>query len=674
MSRFVRVNSVDALKGFRVTLCKLTEELKGALEDAGAQARRAQVWLEREQAGHWQMQIRKRQEALNQARIALLQKQSRQEADGGRASCIEERQTLALAQRRLDEANRKLANVQRWIPKLDREVQAYRGAVQGMGTAVDVDVPRALARLDKMAEALDDYVAVAPPMAEPDVDEGSATPAALGVGELVSMARPAPARPDRRLADYQVLRARTCSEPVREHTPTGGVSVAWPDGERIAEDDRKMLAGLADAEDQSGPDAKVVLIGVDALTWDILSPLVDEGRVPNVAKLIAEGCSGPVRTLYPARSPEIWNSISTGKLPRKHGIRGFMTKDRATGRLRPLTSNMRKCSAIWEIVGHYGKEVGVVGWWNTWPAEQVNGSMVCGIIGYKNRDLGISSGPDNIVEPTRKARLKDSSFERQTHPEELYDEIKDLIRPEDQIEDAHPFVKRLWAREEELSEIEKASLSLLTNVYNSDRTYVEAAKYLYTKESPDLLAFYLSGVDVVGHKYWAYMQPDCFSGKVPEQRIGLYGDLIRDYYLFIDEVVGWFMSERTPETVITVISDHGMSADPRKFARNQINSGRHVDEDGVFIASGKYIREHFRAEDVSVLDITPTLLASYGLPAGADMDGRVAYEIFEDEFLKARPPYCVKTHDGGRQHSPVPVESPVDREIEERLRSLGYIE
>ena len=42
----------------------------------------------------------------------------------------------------------------------------------------------------------------------------------------------------------------------------------------------------------------------------------------------------------------------------------------------PVTSGMRKVKALWNILSDKQKKVAVVGWWATWPAEDVNGAMV----------------------------------------------------------------------------------------------------------------------------------------------------------------------------------------------------------------------------------------------------------------------------------------------------------
>jgi len=422
-------------------------------------------------------------------------------------------------------------------------------------------------------------------------------------------------------------------------------------------------------------DNKIILMAIDALAWKILDPLLDQGRLPHLRWVIERGSYGPLKTLCPALSPELWNTIGTGKLPRKHGITGFMARDPETGRLVPYTSNMRRCKAIWEILGDHNKRVGVVGWWNTWPAEPVNGSMVSGILGYKVKDLEKTRNIDRFVEFTRKSRLKASSFDQQTYPGSLFDEIRGLIRPPTQFEDAHGFIRRIWEMGDGLGQTEKDSLRLMTSVYNIDRTYRDVAKHIYMESRLDFLTFYLAGVDVAGHKYWAYMEPERFRDLVSPGKIARYGGLIHDYYAYVDEVVGEFLAMADTDTTLAVVSDHGMSADARLFRKTGINSARHFDEDGVFVLMGPHIRANNRiGGTASVLDITPTLLRLMGLPIGADMDGCPIEDVFTPAFRSENPVRLIRTYDADRRFTDNPIESPVDEEIKERLKSLGYID
>src|SRR5881628_3492824 len=83
------------------------------------------------------------------------------------------------------------------------------------------------------------------------------------------------------------------------------------------------------------PRTRVLLIGVDAGEWDVLGPLLDEGRCPNFARMRDQGSSGKLRSLEPlTKSPIIWASIATGKVPQKHGILDFFVKQRELERAR----------------------------------------------------------------------------------------------------------------------------------------------------------------------------------------------------------------------------------------------------------------------------------------------------------------------------------------------------
>ena len=53
---------------------------------------------------------------------------------------------------------------------------------------------------------------------------------------------------------------------------------------------------------------RVLLIGIDAATWDVIRPLAEAGRLPTLARLVAEGWSAPLRSMEPriVRSMESW--------------------------------------------------------------------------------------------------------------------------------------------------------------------------------------------------------------------------------------------------------------------------------------------------------------------------------------------------------------------------------
>src|SRR5258706_11190747 len=196
-------------------------------------------------------------------------------------------------------------------------------------------------------------------------------------------------------------------EPTRSRPPEGGrrpgaLVTSTTRTRFVASVTAAILLGTsawncARASQKTSP--KVALIGVDAGEWDVLGPLLDAGKVPNFARMRDQGSSGKLRSLEPlTKSPIIWASIATGKVPQKHGILDFFMKQRARDRAReaaagrgatnkgegeaPATSNLWRARPVWQILGGLGRTVGVVGWWTTWPAQPVNGALVGDYVQY----------------------------------------------------------------------------------------------------------------------------------------------------------------------------------------------------------------------------------------------------------------------------------------------------
>ena len=69
---------------------------------------------------------------------------------------------------------------------------------------------------------------------------------------------------------------------------------------------------------------KILLIGWDAADWKVINPLMDNGLMPTLNKLVNGGVIANLATLDPPLSPILWTSIATGKLADKHGILGFV--------------------------------------------------------------------------------------------------------------------------------------------------------------------------------------------------------------------------------------------------------------------------------------------------------------------------------------------------------------
>jgi hypothetical protein len=70
----------------------------------------------------------------------------------------------------------------------------------------------------------------------------------------------------------------------------------------------------------------------------------------------------------------LWSTIATAPAWRRTASPASSRTDGQGGRL--FASSDRRLPALWNLVDSRGGSVGVVGWWNTWPAEHVDGYIV----------------------------------------------------------------------------------------------------------------------------------------------------------------------------------------------------------------------------------------------------------------------------------------------------------
>ena len=116
---------------------------------------------------------------------------------------------------------------------------------------------------------------------------------------------------------------------------------------------------------------KVIVIGVDGATLDIMEPWMDRGELPNFDKIRKNGVYGKLRSTDPYYSAPAWVSIVTGCNPGKHGIYDFFRTDTFSKKL--VNSRYRKTPAIWNILTENRKKSIIVNVPGTYPPEKING-------------------------------------------------------------------------------------------------------------------------------------------------------------------------------------------------------------------------------------------------------------------------------------------------------------
>jgi len=391
---------------------------------------------------------------------------------------------------------------------------------------------------------------------------------------------------------------------------------------------------------------RMMLIGIDAADWKIIDPLIAQGKLPNFARFRKEGASGPLLSLLPKqKSPVLWTSIATGKLPEKHGVGGFMAEE---GKL--VTRSQRKVEPIWRILGDHDITVGVVNWMVTWPAEEVNGYMVSDYAQY---------GTDGWPEEGG----------NETYPPELVDEIKPLMKLTGEVTDEE--LSQFFGVKDFRKVMSKKSERYITNIrwiYAADETYGRIATYLYAKhEKPDFFAVYLRGVDSICHTFFGFRDKKSVpKAMLTPENIKLFEDTVDKYYIYTDKWIGKLLELVDEQTTVLLISDHGFQGGLHG------GTGQHRIR-GVVAAIGPGITPQ-KIVGPTLLDITPTILAFYSLGLAEDMDGEPIVKLLSKEKLQYALNHIVPTYDKPGTAQELPISSPANEKVKERLRSLGYIE
>ncbi len=102
---------------------------------------------------------------------------------------------------------------------------------------------------------------------------------------------------------------------------------------------------------------RVLLIGLDGATFDILTPMMDQGRMPHLRELIDGGASGTLMSTIPPITPAAWTTFMTGKGPGRHGILDFERYNAKTNELSFNSTYEIKQRTIWQILGDAGFRV-----------------------------------------------------------------------------------------------------------------------------------------------------------------------------------------------------------------------------------------------------------------------------------------------------------------------------
>jgi predicted AlkP superfamily phosphohydrolase/phosphomutase len=260
---------------------------------------------------------------------------------------------------------------------------------------------------------------------------------------------------------------------------------------------------------------KVLVIGIDGATFDIIEPLIKRGKLPNLAKIINNGAYGELKSTIHPVTPQAWSTFLTGKNAGKHGIFDFTSRKKNSYEIQFNNASMRKAQSIFSLASKANKRVGAVAIPFTFPPEKVNGFMLSGL-----------DAP--------------SEDERSVYPDSIYAEIKRNFGNY-YIHLASPVGRKI--------DEDKFWRDITTEDQN--RTLI--SQYLMEKYPCDLFMTVYNNIDRVQHQHldenvFNMIQNNCDGGKE---------DLLLRTYENTDAQVGSLLSNIDSDTTIIVMSDHG---------------------------------------------------------------------------------------------------------------------
>ncbi len=262
---------------------------------------------------------------------------------------------------------------------------------------------------------------------------------------------------------------------------------------------------------------KVLVIGLDGVTFDLLGPWIEAGELPNLQRLMQQGAWGELRSTLPPISSSSWSSFATGVNPGKHGLVDFVFPGADSYKVSMINATSRRTRALWNWLNDAGYKVGMLGIPTTYPTEPVDGFMISGFL---------SPGPESdwAYPPQLKTELVEELGEFLLSPNERY---RSTSRLDDFLGDLRASVE--------------------------NRT--QAALYLMRNKPWDVFAVVYWDTDMVQHETWRLLDPN--HPLHDPQEAEDHREQILAFHRKVDADVGRLLAEVDSDTLVIAMSDHG---------------------------------------------------------------------------------------------------------------------
>lgn len=259
---------------------------------------------------------------------------------------------------------------------------------------------------------------------------------------------------------------------------------------------------------------KVMVIGVDGCSFNVIDPLIQAGKLPNLAWLYENGVRGTLRSTVPSSSAPAWTTFQTGMDPGKHGIFDFFKDCPEEYSHTPVNATFIRTETFWQRLSRLGRSVGLVNLLFTYPPKEINGFIVSG-----------KQTPSETVD--------------YTYPRPLKQEIL-AFEPEFQVE---PF-KRV-----------NQSIEFLRTVVHQLNVLERVNTYLLQQHPTEFFMNLFSVPDVIHHPFWRHLDPS--HPQYHKKEAERYRPLLEQCFQTLDDIIGKRLQQLDDETILIIMSDHG---------------------------------------------------------------------------------------------------------------------
>lgn len=262
---------------------------------------------------------------------------------------------------------------------------------------------------------------------------------------------------------------------------------------------------------------KVLVIGLDGVTFDLLGPWIEAGELPTLRRLRDEGAWGLLRSTLPPISSSSWSSFLTGVNPGKHGLVDFVYPSADSYKVSMVNATSRRSRSVWHWLNDAGLKAGLLGIPTTYPTEPLDGFMISGFL---------APGPDSewAYPPELKPELLAELGTFYLSPDERYRSSRYLDR-------------------------------FLDDLAASVENRTQAALYLMRTKPWDLFAVVYWDTDMVQHETWRLLDPTHPRHDAAEA--AAHREQILAFHRKVDADVGRLLDEAGDDTLVVVMSDHG---------------------------------------------------------------------------------------------------------------------